>query len=120
MEGVWKEKNEFKIERSKHKLEKWPESGDIRALNEVMTIHIPEEIVKSDKKDLEDIEKTNSTFQNKNDDNGATLRNKAYDLFSDGNDTGPAPLRNKDFQKKNLKLLLSHQIRNHIMFMTLS
>ena len=47
--------------------------------------------------------KTNSTFQNKNDDNGATLRNKAYDLFSDGNDTGPAPLRNKDFQKKTFK-----------------
>ena len=38
-----------------------------------MTIPIPEEIVQSDKKDLEDIEKTNSSFQN--DDNGATLRN---------------------------------------------
>ena len=70
--------------------------------------------------DLEDIEKTNSSFQNKNDDNGATLRNKAYNLYTDGKDAGSSPLQNKDFQKKYLKLLLSHQIKNHLIFMTLS
>ena len=35
MEGVWKEKDEFKIKISQENLEKRPESGDIRYLDEV-------------------------------------------------------------------------------------
>ena len=115
MEGVWKEKESFKIKISQENLEKWPESWDIRDLDEVGTIPIAEEIVQSEKRDLEDIEKTNSSSQHKNDDNGATLRNKVYNLYTDGNDAGQSLLQNKDFQKKHLKLLLSRLI-----FMTLS
>ena len=85
-----------------------------------MTIPIAEEIVQNEKRDLDDIEKTNSSFQNKNDDNGATLRNKACNQYTDGNDAGPSPLQHKNFQKKHLKLLLSDQIKNHVIFMTLS
>ena len=85
MEGVWKERYEFKIEISPKNLEKWPESGDVRDLDEVVTILIPEEIVQSDSWDLEDIEKK-SSFQNKTDDDGDTLRNKVYDLFTDVNE----------------------------------
>ena len=77
VEGVLKEKESFKINISQENLEKWPENGDIRNLDEVVTIPIAEEIVQGEKSDLEDIEKTNSIFQNKKDDNGATLRNKA-------------------------------------------
>ena len=56
MEGVWKERNEFKIEILQRTIRKRPESGDNRDLYEVVTIPIPEEIVQSDKRDLEDIE----------------------------------------------------------------
>ena len=102
MEGVWKERYEFKIEISPKNLEKWPESGDVRDLDEVVTILIPEEIVQSDSWDLEDIEKK-SSFQNKTDDDGDTLRNKVYDLFTDVNDAGPAPLQNKDFPEETFE-----------------
>ena len=56
MEGVWKEKESSKIKISQEHLEKWPESGDIRDLDEVVTISIPEEIMQSDKRNLEYIE----------------------------------------------------------------
>ena len=62
---MWKEKELFKIKISQENLEKWPESGDIRDLDEVGTIPIAEDTVQSEKRDLEDIEKTNSSFQNK-------------------------------------------------------
>ena len=103
VEGVWKEKESFKINISQENLEKWPESGDIRNLDEVVTIPIAEEIVQSEKSDLEDIEKTNSIFQTKKDDNGATLRNKAYNLYTDGKDAGPSPLQNKDFPEETFE-----------------
>ena len=45
MEGLWKEKESLKIEIPQENLEKWPDSGDNRDLNEVVTIPIPEEIV---------------------------------------------------------------------------
>ena len=60
VEGVWKEKNDSKIDLSHDNLEKWLEHGDIRDLDEVdevVTISILEEIVQSDKRDLEYIEK---------------------------------------------------------------
>ena len=57
MKGVWKEKESFKIKIAQENLEKWPESGDIRDLDEVMTILITEEIVQSKKRDLENVEK---------------------------------------------------------------
>ena len=41
-----------------------------------------------------------TTFKNKNDDNDASLRNKAYDLFTDGNDVGPTPLHHKGFPEE--------------------
>ena len=44
VEGVCKEKESFKINISQENLEKWPESGDIRDLDEVVTIAIAEEI----------------------------------------------------------------------------
>ena len=65
-----------------------------------MTISISKKIVESDKRDLEDIEKTNSSFQNKN---GATLRNKVCNLFTDGKDTGSPPLQNKDFPEETFE-----------------
>ena len=58
--------------------------------------------MKNDKRDLEDIEKTNSSFQNVNDENGATFKNNIYNLFTDGKDAGPSPLQNKDFPEKNI------------------
>ena len=51
MEGVWKRKESSKIKISDFFLGKWPESGDIRDLDEVVTIPIHEEIVQSEKKD---------------------------------------------------------------------
>ena len=102
VEGVWKEKESFKIKNSQDNLEKWPESGDIRDLDEVVTIPIAMKIVQSEKRDLDDIEKENSSFQNKNDDNGATLRNKAYNLYTDGKDADLSPLQNKDFPEKKI------------------
>ena len=72
-------------------------SKTLRSCFPYVTIPIAEEIVQSEKRDLEDIEKTNSIFQNKKDDNGATLRNMAYNLYTDSKDAGPSPLQNKDF-----------------------
>ena len=57
VEGVWKEKESFQIKKIQENLEKWPESGYIKDLDEVVTIPIAEEIVQSEKRDLEDIEK---------------------------------------------------------------
>ena len=57
MEGVRKEKESFKIKIIQENLEKWPGSGDIRDLDEVVTIPIAEELLQSEKRDLEDIEK---------------------------------------------------------------
>ena len=54
-------------------------------------------------KKLEDIEKTNSSFQNKKDDNGATLRNKVYNLYTNGKDAGPSSLQNKDFPEETFE-----------------
>ena len=82
-----------------------------------MTIPIPEEIVQSDKKDLEDIEKTNSSFQN--DDNGATLRNKAYNLFIDVKDAGPLHLQNKDFPEETFEAAIVSSKQNLLISMTL-
>ena len=120
MEGVWKEKNNFKIKQSQGNLEKWPAHGDIRDLDEVVTIYIPEEMVQSDKRDLEEIEKTNSSFQNINFENNATFRNKAYKLFTDGNDAGPAPLQNKDFPEETFEAAIVSSNKNNLIFMTLS
>ena len=55
MEGVWKEKESLKIKIPQENLEKWPDSGDNRDLNGLVTIPIPKEIVQSDKRDLEDM-----------------------------------------------------------------
>ena len=55
------------------------------------------------KRDLEDIEKTNSSFQNVNDENGATLRNNIYNLFTDGKDASPSPLQNKVFPEETFE-----------------
>ena len=41
---MWKEQNDSKIEISQENLEKWPEHRDIRDLDEVVTISIPEKI----------------------------------------------------------------------------
>ena len=120
MEGVWKKKNDFKIEISQENLEKWPTNGDIRHLDDVVTISIPEDIVKNDKRDLEDIEKTNSSFQNVNDENGATLRNNIYNLFTDGKDASSSPLQNKDFPEETFEAAIVSSNTCHIIFMTLS
>ena len=61
--GKSMEKNDFKIEISQENLEKWPTNGDIRHLDDVVTISIPEDIVKNDKKDLEDIKKLIQVFK---------------------------------------------------------
>ena len=61
--GKSMEKNDFKIEISQENLEKWQENGDIRHLDDVVTISIPEDIVKNDKKDLEDIKKLIQVFK---------------------------------------------------------
>ena len=98
-----KKKNDFKIEISQENLDKWPENGDIRHLDDVVTISIPEDIVKNDKRDLEDIKKTNSRFQNVNDENGASFTNNINNLFTDGKDSGPSPLQNKDFPEETFE-----------------
>jgi len=103
VEGVWKKKNDFKIEISQENLEKWPTNGDIRHLDDVVTISIPEDIVKNDKRGLEDIKKTNSSFQNVNDENGASFTNNINNLFTDGKDAGPSPLQNKDFPEEKFE-----------------
>ena len=64
VEEVWEEKESFKIKIPQENIEIWPESGDIRDLDEVVTIPITEEIVQSEKRDLEDIKKTYFSFQN--------------------------------------------------------
>ena len=57
VEGVWKEKESFKIKISQENLETLPGSWDIRDLDEIVTIPIAEEIVQSEKRNLENIEK---------------------------------------------------------------
>ena len=47
--------------------------------------------------------KTNSSFQNKDDANGATLINEAYNTFTDGNDAGLVPLQNKAFLEETFE-----------------
>ena len=47
--------------------------------------------------------KRNSSFQNKNDDNGATLRYKAYNLYTDCKDAGPSPFQNKNFPEETFE-----------------
>ena len=47
--------------------------------------------------------KNKFSFQNKNNDNGATLRNKAYNLDTNDDDAGPAPLQNKDFPEETFE-----------------
>ena len=86
----------------------------------MVTIPIHEEIAQSEKKDWKDIEKTNSSFQIKNEDNGATPRNKTYNLYTDGNDAGPSSLQNKDFPEEAVEAAIVSSNINHLIFMTLS
>ena len=107
VDGVWKDNDNFTIEISQENLDKWPESGDIRDLDDIVTIPIPEDVIQSDKINLDNIEKKYSSFQDNNDVNGPILRNKAYNLFSDGNDAGPAPLQNKDFPEETFEAAIA-------------
>ena len=59
------------------------------------------------------MKKTISSFQNKKDDNGATLRNKVSNLYTDGNDTGISPLQNKDFPEETFEVdIVSSNIKS--------
>ena len=85
-------------------MNKWPLSGDIRYLDDIITIPIPEDIVQRQKDELDNIELPTVKHEEKD---------KYRNLFKDGKDSGSPPLQNKNFLKKCLKLLLIHQTRDY-------
>ena len=70
---------------------KWPLSGDIRYLDDIITIPIPEDIVQRQKDELDNIELPTVKHEEKD---------KYRNLFKDGKDSGPAPLQNKEFPEE--------------------
>ena len=79
-------------------LNEWPEKGDIRHLDDIITIPISEDIVQKHKDELQNIEETTDIHANKA---------KTYNLFKDGNDSGPAPLQNKGFPEEMFKAAIN-------------
>ena len=69
-------------------MNKRPLSGDIRNLDDVITIHIPEEIVQKQKDELDNIALPTVKHN---------VKHKYHNLFKDGNNSGPIPLQNKYF-----------------------
>ena len=72
-------------------MNKWPLSSDIRNLDDIITIPIPDEIVQKYKDELDNIELPTDKHGNKV---------KYHNLFKDGKDIGPALLQNKDFPEE--------------------
>ena len=91
VDDVWKNTTKFNLTISQENLNEWPESGDIRNLDDIITIPIPEDIVQKDNDELKNIEISTDIHGNKA---------KTYNLFKDGNDSGPSPLQNKDFPEE--------------------
>ena len=87
VDDVWKTTSKFNLTLSQENLNKWPLSGDIRNLDDIITIPIPGEIVQKHKDELDNIELPTIKHGDKD---------KYYNLFKDGNDSGPAPLQNKN------------------------
>ena len=74
-------------------MNKWHISGDIRNLDDIIIIPIPEDIVQKHKDKLDNIELPIVKHEEKD---------KYYNSFKDGNDSGSAPLQNKDVPEKNV------------------
>ena len=64
-------------------MNEWPESGDIRNLDDIITIPIPQNILQEHKDESDNIEIFTDIYGNKA---------KTCNLFKDGNDAGPTPL----------------------------
>ena len=87
-DGVWKTTSKLNLTISQENLNKRPLSGDIRNLDDVITMHIPEEIVQKQKDELDNIALPTVKYN---------VKHKYHNLFKDGNNSGPVPLQNKYF-----------------------
>ena len=85
---VWKSTSKFDLTICQGNLNKWPLSGDIRNLDDIITIPIPEDIVQKHKDELDNIELPTVKDEEKD---------KYHNLLKNGKDSGPSPLQNKDF-----------------------
>ena len=88
---VWKNTSKFNLTISQENLNKWPESDDIRNLDDIITIPIPKDIVQKDKNELNNIEISTDIHGNKG---------KNYNLIKYENDSGPVPLQSKYFSEE--------------------
>ena len=85
VDDVWETTSKFNLTISQYNLNEWP---DIRNVDDITTIPIPEEIVQKNKDELDNIELSTDKHGNKV---------SFFNLFKDGNDSGPTPLQNKYF-----------------------
>ena len=97
VDDVWKTAIKFNLTISQEIVNDRPLSGDIRNLDDIITILIPEEIVQKHKDELDDIELPTVKHEEKD---------KFLNLFKNGKDSGPTHLQNNIFLKKYLKLLI--------------
>ena len=72
-------------------MNKWPLSDDIRNLDDIITIPIPEDVVPKHTDELDNIELPTVKDEEKD---------IYHNLFKDGKDSGPSPLQNKDFSEE--------------------
>ena len=87
---------------SQQNLNKWPESDDIRNLDNIITTFIPEESVQKYKDELDNIELPTDEYGNKT---------KVYNLFKMEMALVLYLCKIHIFLKKYSKLLLTHQTR---------
>ena len=66
-------------------------SDDIKNLDDIITILIPEEVLQKQKYGLDNIKLPTDEYGNKT---------KSYDLFKDGNNSCPSSLQNKYFPEE--------------------
>ena len=90
-DGVWKTTSKLNLTISQENLNKRPLSGDIRNLDDVITMHIPEEIVQKQKDELDNIALPTVKYN---------VKHIYHNLFKDGNNSGPVPLQNKYFPEE--------------------
>ena len=58
VDDVWRNANQFNLTISQENLNEWPESGDIRHLDDIITIPISEDTVQKHRYELHNIEQT--------------------------------------------------------------
>ena len=91
VDDVWKTTSKFNLTIYQENLNGWPLSGDIRDLDDMIIILLPEEIVQKHKDELDNIELPTVKHEEKD---------KYHNLFKDWKDSGPSPLQNKDFPEE--------------------